>query len=79
MIFRNSRIRSFSVRTIVPKENCPTPHSIPQLGLGLRLVLGAIFLGGNCPRTRFLKSNWLYCEQEWKESIQQERNTINIV
>ena len=35
------------IRTIAPEGNCP------RLGLGFGLVLGlgAIFLGGNCPRT----------------------------
>ena len=37
------------VRTIVPEENC---HRLGLgFGLGLELGLGAIFLGGNCPRT----------------------------
>ena len=35
---------SNGIWTVAPEENCP------QLGLGLVLELGTIFLGGNCPR-----------------------------
>ena len=38
-------------------DNCPRGKLPPRLGLwfalGLGLGLGAIFLGGNCPRTKF--------------------------
>ena len=37
--------------TIAPEENCPRLGL--GLGLGIVLGLGAIFLGGNCPRTGF--------------------------
>ena len=54
-IFNKSKIDLNGVRIIAPEENCPLPPPPPRLGLGFGLGLesglGAILLGGNCPRT----------------------------
>ena len=52
------------VRTIAVDENCPRLGLGFDLGLGLELGFGAIFLGGNCPRTLFNKvlPYLLYCK-----------------
>ena len=43
-------------QTIAPKENSPL-LLVLGFGLGLVLGLGAIFLGGNCPRTLIFSNN----------------------
>ena len=54
--FGNSRTRCFGLRTIAPKENC-LPGSV-RVWVRVRFKIRgwkAIFIGGNCPRTRFFK------------------------
>ena len=45
-------VQQNGVRKIAPEENCPRSGSGFGLGLALELGLGAIFLGGNFPRTQ---------------------------